>query len=81
MAAVRSCKEKITLNTLSKEHKISDILTIRPWGMICTPCSQHAGWCWADAEQMAAEQLLLALSHHTAFSLPVKVGLFIYYVA
>lgn len=49
--------------------------------MICTPCSQHAGWCWADAEQMAAEQLLLALSHHIVFPLLGKVGLFICYVA
>lgn len=45
--------------------------------MICTPCSQRAGWCWADAEQMAAEKLSLALSHHV-FSLLLKVGLFIY---
>lgn len=56
-------------------------MTIRPWGMICTPLSQRAGWCWADAEQMAAEQLLLALGHHIVFSLLVKAGLFIYYRA
>lgn len=62
-----SCNEKVTLNTLCKEHKISDILTIRPSGMICTSRSQSTGWCWADSEQMAAQHFLLALSHRIVF--------------
>lgn len=59
------CNEKVTLNTLCKEHKISDILTIRPSGMICTTRSQSTGW--ADSEQMAAQHFLLALSHRIVF--------------